>query len=154
MYSLLEYFPRNHVMERLVFCAVQRPTGSCVCFESKSVFPLFNSNSRLLLTVTPLCGKCSSQCYCVLTGSYFHSAAVWRAGWRRNMRTDAHSWLLVYPLTCVCVCVCLSVCLRVLRSRQTHTDTLGPEQWHATTQDVCHFPCLWEVIWCYYGNQM
>lgn len=126
------YFPgilktRNCAVERLVFCAQQHPRGICVCvFWEEDCFSLLNGKARPLLTVTLLCGRASSQCYCVLTGSYFHSRSVSKAGRGRNMPSDAHSWLQAHPLTCVCV----------QTAGQSHTQARGPEQWHAAAQDV------------------
>lgn len=110
LYLLMVFFPgilktRNCVVEQFVFCAQQHPRGICVCvcvFWEQECFSLLNGKARPLLTVTPLCGRASSQCYCVLTRSYFHSRSVSKAGRGRNMPSDAHSWLQARPLTCVC----------------------------------------------------
>lgn len=103
LFSSLEYLLRSCVVEQLVFYAQQHPRGNCVCFESRRFFSsLLNFTSWLLLTVTPLCQKSSSQYDCVLTGSYFHSASRAKAGWGKDLHIDAHSWLLAHPLVCFC----------------------------------------------------
>lgn len=106
LFSSLEYLLRSRVVGQLLFCAQQHPRGNCVCFESRRVFFFFFSllkfTSWLLLTVTLLCQRSSSQYYCVLTGSYFHSASRAKAGWGKDLHIDAHSWLLARPLVFFC----------------------------------------------------
>lgn len=150
LYLLMVYFPgilktRNCVVERLVFCAQQHPSGICVyVFWEQECFSLLNGKARPLLTVTLLCGRASSQCYCVLTGSYFHSRSVSKAGRGRNMPSDAHSWLQAHPLTCVC-------------ANSRTVSYAGLWSWTMTCSSsgcLCHFLCLWEVIQCCCRNQM
>lgn len=90
----------------LCFCAQQHPRGNCVCVcvlrVGRFFFSLLNFTSWLLLTVTLLCQRSSSQYYCVLTGSNFHSASRAKSGWGKDLHIDAHSWLLAHPLVCFC----------------------------------------------------
>lgn len=118
-------------------CVLHRATSQrelCVFWEQEC-FLLFNSTSRLLLTVTLLCWKVSSQCYCVLTRRYFQSLTVFKVGWGKNMPADAHLQHHAH----------LFMCVRTKPLRQTHK-TPGPEQWHATAQDVYVTSCVCEEL--------
>lgn len=125
-------------------CVFYRATSQrelCVFWEQEC-FLLFNSKTRLLLTVTLLCWKDSCQCYCVLTGSYFHSPAVSKAGWRKktSLQMPTHD----------STCTPIHVCAKSLSDRHTQTltltETLGPEQWYATAQDVYVTSCVCEKL--------
>lgn len=76
------------------------PEGTVCVLRVRGFFSLLNFTSWILLTVTLLCLRRSSQYYCVLTGSYFHSASRAKAGWGEDLHLDAHSWLLAHPLVC------------------------------------------------------
>lgn len=102
------FLPWNNFWEvvlwsSLCFVYSNIPEGTvCVLRVGVFFFSLLNFTSWLLLTVTPVCQRSSSQYYCVLTGSYFHSASRAKAGWGEDLHIDAYSWLLAHPLVCFC----------------------------------------------------
>lgn len=61
------------------------PEGTVCVLRVRGFFSLLNFTSWILLTVTLLCLRRSSQYYCVLTGSYFHSASRAKAGWGEDL---------------------------------------------------------------------
>lgn len=61
------------------------PEGTVCFLRVRRFFSLLNFTSWILLTVTLLCLRRSSQYYCVLTGSYFHSASRAKAGWGEDL---------------------------------------------------------------------
>lgn len=140
LFSSLGYHVRSCVVEQIVFLC--RATSQReLCFESRSFFSLLNFTSWLLLTVTLLCQRSSSQYYCVLRGSYFHSASTAK-GWGR----------IAYRCPLMTPCTPVGVYL------QCQTDSYrGSWSWTMTCNSsgcLCHFPCLSEVIWCCCGNQV
>lgn len=131
------------VVERLVFCAEQHPRGSCVCFESRSVFPC--------LTATP--GYCSQWLYCVegvpLNATVCSPGVISthppyrrQGGEETCLQMPTHDSMHTHWRVCA----------------KTQTDSYRDSwSWTMTCNSsgcLCHFLCLWEVIWCYCGNQM
>lgn len=109
----------------LVFCAAQHPRGSCVCFESKSFFFLVKLQ---ILTTAHRDSTVSEEFLSILLCAHRELFPLSFQSKSRVGRRLAYRCPLMTP------CTPFGVLLQ--RARQTHTEALGLEQWHATPQDV------------------